>query len=148
MSKVPGLSIVRIRTFTAEHIVLCMGADSPAFKGCCQDLGCQVTSGQLSVLPQTTELAALRKALNYSGYVTPLIEGRQYLGAGFEPTADTSVSQKAHLHNLALMPVELRSLAGQPFGWDGRTSRRLAYPDRLPVKLLHRLICCYTERGV
>ena len=31
------------------------------------------------------------------------------------------------------MPVELRSLAGQPFVWDGRTSRRLAYPDRLPL---------------
>ena len=31
------------------------------------------------------------------------------------------------------MPVELRALAGQPAGWEGRTSRRLSYPDRLPL---------------
>ena len=91
------------------------------------------TDGQLSVLPKTTELAALQQALNYSGYVTPLIEKQQYLGAGFDPTANTAVSQKGHFHNLELMPVELRQLAGQSSGWQGRTSRRLAYPDRLPV---------------
>ena len=123
------------RSFRADHIVLCMGADlPPLLKTIGYDLGtCQVTSGQLSVLPQTTGLASLRKALNYSGYVTPLIERRQYLGAGFDPTADTAVSQKSHFHNLALMPVELRALAGQPSGWEGRTSRRLSYPDRLPL---------------
>ena len=123
------------RTFKADHIVLCMGADlPPLLKSFGHDLGTnQITSGQLSVLPKTTELAALQHALNYSGYVTPLIAGRQYLGAGFNPTADTSVSQKGHFHNLALMPVELRALAGQPSGWEGRTSLRLAYPDRLPV---------------
>ena len=123
------------RTFKAEHIVLCMGADLPSFlKAISHDLGAsQVTSGQLSILPKTTGLAALQKALNYSGYITPIIRGRQYLGAGFDPTVDTAVSQKGHFHNLALMPVELRALAGQPSGWEGRTSRRLAYPDRLPV---------------
>ncbi len=122
-------------SFKAEHIVLCMGADLPLLlEAIGYDLGMyQVTSGQLSILPKTTELAALQIALNYSGYTTPLIEGRQYSGAGFEPTADTAVSQKAHLHNLELMPVELRQLAGQPSGWQGRTSRRLAYPDRLPL---------------
>ena len=69
------------RSFRADHIVLCMGADlPPLLKTIGYDLGtCQVTSGQLSVLPQTTGLASLRKALNYSGYVTPLIERRQYL---------------------------------------------------------------------
>ena len=84
-------------------------------------------------MPKTTKLAALQIALNYSGYTTPLIEGEQYLGAGFDPTADTAVSQKGHLHNLELMPVELRQLAGQTSEWQGRTSRRLAYPDRLPM---------------
>ncbi len=123
------------RTFLADHVVLCAGADFPELlKTIGYDLGVyQVTSGQLSILPKTTELAALQIALNYSGYTTPLIDGQQYLGAGFDPTADTAVSQKGHLHNLELMPVELRQLAGQPSGWQGRTSRRLAYPDRLPV---------------
>ena len=123
------------RTFLADHVVLCAGADFPELlKTIGYDLGVyQVTSGQLSILPKTTELAALQIALNYSGYTTPLIEGQQYLGAGFDPTADTAVSQKGHLHNLELMPVELRQLAGQPSGWQGRTSRRLAYPDRLPL---------------
>ena len=123
------------RTFLADHVVLCAGADFPELlKTIGYDLGVyQVTSGQLSILPKTTELAALQIALNYSGYTTPLIDGQQYLGAGFDPTADTAVSQKGHLHNLELMPLELRQLAGQPFGWQGRTSRRLAYPDRLPV---------------
>ena len=123
------------RTFLADHVVLCAGADFPELlKTIGYDLGVyQVTSGQLSILPKTTELAALQIALNYSGYTTPLIDGQQYLGAGFDPTADTAVSQKGHLHNLELMPLELRQLAGQPYGWQGRTSRRLAYPDRLPV---------------
>ncbi len=123
------------RTFMADHVVLCAGADFPKLlETIGYDLGVyQVTSGQLSILPKTTELAALQIALNYSGYTTPLIEGQQYLGAGFDPTADTAVSQKGHLHNLELMPVELRQLAGQPSGWQGRTSRRLAYPDRLPL---------------
>jgi len=123
------------RTFMADHVVLCSGADFPELlETIGYDLGVyQVTSGQLSILPKTTELAALQIALNYSGYTTPLIEGQQYLGAGFDPTADTAVSQKGHLYNLKLMPVELRELAGEPSKWQGRTSRRLAYPDRLPL---------------
>ena len=123
------------RTFMADHVVLCAGADFPKLlETFGYDLGVyQVTSGQLSILPKTTDLAALQIALNYSGYTTPLIEGHQYLGAGFDPTADTAVSQKGHFHNLELMPVELRQLAGQPSEWQGRTSRRLAYPDRLPL---------------
>ena len=123
------------RTFPTDHIVLCAGADLPELlETIGYDLGVyQVTSGQLSILPKTTELAALQIALNYSGYTTPLIEGEQYLGAGFDPAADTAVSQKGHLHNLELMPVELRQLAGLASEWQGRTSRRLAYPDRLPL---------------
>jgi len=123
------------RTFKADHIVLCAGADlPPLLKTVGHDLrACQVTSGQLSILPKTTDLAALQIALNYSGYTTPLIEGHQYLGAGFDPTADTEVSQKGHIHNLELMPVDLRNFAGQSSGWHGRTSRRLACPDRLPL---------------
>ena len=123
------------RTFKADHIVLCTGADLPSLlKTIGHDLGkFQVTSGQLSILPKTTELAALKLALNYSGYTTPLIKGRQYMGAGFDPTADNAVSQLGHLRNLELMPAELRQFAGQSTGWHGRTSRRLAYPDRLPV---------------
>ena len=133
-----GAWIVRCddgRTFKADHVVLCTGADLPQLlKTVGYELGvCQITSGQLSILPKKTELAALQIALNYSGYTTPLIEGRQYLGAGFDPTVDTAVSQKGHLHNLELMPVELRQIAGQPYEWQGRTSRRLAYPDRLPL---------------
>ena len=123
------------RTFEAEHIVLCTGADlPPLLKIIGHDLGvCQITSGQLSILPKTTELSALQMALNYSGYLTPVLNNHQYLGAGFDPIADTIVSQKGHLHNLELMPVSLRQLAGQSCGWEGRKSRRLAYPDRLPV---------------
>ena len=116
------------RTFMADHVVLCAGADFPKLlETIGYDLGVyQVTSGQLSILPKTTELAALQIALNYSGYTTPLIEGQQYLGAGFDPTADTAVSQKGHLHNLELMPVELRQFAGQPS--DGRAEHHDALP--------------------
>ena len=123
------------RTFEAEHIVLCTGSDLPVLlKIIGHDLGpCQVTSGQLSILPKTTELSALQVALNYSGYLTPVVNNHQYLGAGFNPMEDAVALQKDHLQNLELMPVGLRHLAGQPSGWQGRTSRRLAYPDRLPV---------------
>ena len=123
------------RRFTADHLVFCSGADLPSLLQLVnQDLGpYQVTSGQLSDLPSTTSLAPSRIALNYSGYLTPVIEGRQYLGAGFDPTGDTAVTAAGHLHNLELMPSELRDLAGDPSAWRGRTSRRLAYPDRLPL---------------
>ena len=115
--------------------MFCSGADLPSLLQLVnQDLGpYQVTSGQLSDLPSTTSLAPSRIALNYSGYLTPVIEGRQYLGAGFDPTGDTAVTAAGHLHNLELMPSELRDLAGDPAAWRGRTSRRLAYPDRLPL---------------
>mgnify|MGYP001288789503 CR=1 FL=1 len=123
------------RIFEADHIVLCTGAElPPLLKIIGHDLGaCQITSGQLSILPKTTKLSALQMALNYSGYLTPLVNNRQYLGAGFDPTEDTAVSKKGHLHNLKLMPVSLQQLAEQPSEWEGRTSLRLAYPDRLPV---------------
>ena len=123
------------RRFTADHLVFCSGADLPSLLQLVnQDLGTyQVTSGQLSELPSTTSLASSQIALNYSGYLTPVIEGRQYLGAGFDPTGDTAVTKAGHLHNLDLMPSELQGLAGDPSGWRGRTSRRLAYPDRLPL---------------
>lgn len=123
------------RQFRAEHLVFCAGADLPSLLRLVdQDLGpCQVTSGQLSYLPPTSKLALVRMALNYSGYLTPVIDNRQYLGAGFDPTADLAVTQAGHLHNLDLMPAELRGLAGSLSDWQGRTSRRLAYPDRLPL---------------
>lgn len=123
------------RQLTAGHLVFCSGADLPVLLGLVdQDLGsCQVTSGQLSDLPSTTPLAKAQIALNYSGYLTSVIEGRQYLGAGFDPTGDMAVTKAGHLHNLQLMPAELRRLAGDPANWQGRNSRRLAYPDRLPV---------------
>ena len=123
------------RRFTADHLVFCSGADLPALLQLVnQDLGpYQVTSGQLSDLPSVTSLAASQVALNYSGYLTPVIEDRQYLGAGFDPTGDIAVTEAGHLHNIELMPHELRRLAGDPSGWRGRTSRRLAYPDRLPL---------------
>ena len=123
------------RRFTAEHIVFCVGSDLPALLQLAgTDLGpCQITSGQLSYLPATTELAAARMALNYSGYLTPVIQACQYLGAGSDPSADSTVTEAGHLHNLQLMPSDLRDLAGHHKKWRGRTSRRLAYPDRLPV---------------
>ena len=62
------------RIFEADHIVLCTGADlPPLLRIIGHDLGkSQVTSGQLSILPKTTELSALQVALNYSGYLTQL----------------------------------------------------------------------------
>ena len=81
------------------------------------------------------------EALRWRGLIHDIMpETEDYLNAnqvtgyiGFDPTADTAVSQKGHLYNLELMPVELRELAGEPSKWQGRTSRRLAYPDRLPL---------------
>ena len=98
------------RRFTARSSCVLFGADLPSLLQLVnQDLGpYQVTSGQLSDLPSTTSLAPSRIALNYSGgYLTPVIEGRQYLGAGFDPTGDTAVTAAGHLHNLELMPSEL-----------------------------------------
>ena len=121
------------RIFEADHIVLCTGADLPPLLQIIgHDLGvCQVTSGQLSILPKTTELSALQVALNYSGYLTPVVIIIS-IWCGFNPPEDTAVTQKGHIHNLELMPVNFGSLRGNHL-MGGQISRRLAYPDRLPV---------------
>ncbi len=120
---------------TATDIVLAMGSGLPQFleQFRLPSLKLQVTSGQLSFLPSNTKLSALECSLQYGGYVTPMIEGIQALGASFDLSDTMQLTKKAHLHNISLLPTELQKLLPDSLELTGRVSRRLASQDRGPL---------------
>jgi tRNA 5-methylaminomethyl-2-thiouridine biosynthesis bifunctional protein len=122
-------------SFTAKNVILCGGAGAEALirsAGIITDR-LQVTSGQISLMPEHTSLSALSKTLNYGGYLIPVRHQGQICGASFSLSATTDITVEAHHHNLALMPEQLHSLAGDVDEFLGRTSLRLAVTDRLPL---------------
>ena len=120
---------------TATDIVLAMGSGLPQFleQFSLPSLKLQVTSGQLSFLPSNTKLSTLECSLQYGGYVTPMIEGIQALGASFDLSGTMQLTKKAHLHNISLLPTELQKLLPDSLELTGRVSRRLASQDRGPL---------------
>ncbi len=129
------LDITNGGTLSASHIIYCSGADLHCSAGADKLAAgrLQITSGQLSYLPASTGFSGLKTALNYSGYILPCYDGRQIIGAGFDHDATQDVTLAGHLQNLELLPQSLRPLAGAADSWQGRRSRRLATPDRLPL---------------
>ena len=121
--------------FNASHIIYCGGAATPQLigSGFLPKKRFQITSGQLSYMPQNTALSSLKMAINYSGYLLPCGAGVQIAGAGFDPDERREVTKEGHLQNLALMPEALKSLAASPDSYSGRRALRLAVADRLPV---------------
>ena len=123
------------RVYTATDIVLAMGSGLPQFleQFCLPLLKLQVTSGQLSFLPRNTKLSTLECSLQYGGYLTPMIDGIQALGASFDLSATMQLTKKAHLHNVSLLPKEIQKLVPDSLELKGRVSQRLASQDRGPL---------------
>jgi tRNA 5-methylaminomethyl-2-thiouridine biosynthesis bifunctional protein len=121
--------------FKASHIIYCGGAATPQLinDSIVPKKRFQITSGQLSYMPQDTALSPLKMAINYSGYLLPCGAGVQIAGAGFDPHQGAEVTKEGHMQNLALMPEKLQSLAASPDSYSGRRALRLAVADRLPV---------------
>ena len=121
--------------FTASHIIYCGGAATPQLinDGIVPKKRFQITSGQLSYMPQDTALSPLKMAINYSGYLLPCGAGMQIAGAGFDTHEGAEITKEGHLQNLALMPEILQSLAASPDSYSGRRALRLSVADRLPV---------------
>ena len=123
------------RVYAATDIVLAIGSGLPQFleEFFLPSLKLQVTSGQLSFLPSNTELSKLKCSLQYGGYLTPMINGIQALGASFDLSGTMQLTKKAHLYNLSLLPTELQKLVPDGRELKGRVSRRLASQDRWPL---------------
>ena len=123
------------RLYKATDIVLAIGPGLPQFleEFGLPSLKLQVTYGQLSFLSSDTKLSKLQCSLQYGGYLTPMIDGIQALGASFDLSEIMQVTQKAHLHNIRLLPTELQKLLPDSLELKGRVSKRLASQDRGPL---------------
>ena len=64
-------------------------------------------------------------ALNFGGYLARLPE-QVMLGASYDFTLSDRVLERAHRHNLALLPEQLHHLIDTDIsGWQGRVANRL-----------------------
>lgn len=114
---------------------LACGADIPALlaRSNLPEMACQISAGQVSVWEEAGPLSISRRAVNYGGYMTPQIDGKQYFGASFNRDGQTHVTAEGHQHNLDLLPEEWRALAPDITKAEGRLSYRLSTKDRMPV---------------
>ena len=72
-------------------------------------------------------------ALNFGGYLARLPE-QVMLGASYDFTLSDRVLERAHRHNLALLPEQLHHLIDTDIsGWQGRVANRLATEFRMPL---------------
>ena len=88
-----------------------------------------IAKGQDSAL----NLSNLKIGVNYGGYMTPPINGRQYLGASFNRDGQKRVTLDGHQHNIDLLPPEWQQMAPDITKAAGRLSHRLSTKDRMPV---------------
>ncbi len=124
-----------IGSFTARQVILCGGAGAQALirSATMGTNKLQITSGQISIMPDCSGLSVITRALNYGGYLLPARASSQICGASFAPSAKTDITNDGHQHNLALMPELLQAQAPATSRFSGRTSLRLAATDRLPL---------------
>ncbi|MEO9899639.1 FAD-dependent 5-carboxymethylaminomethyl-2-thiouridine(34) oxidoreductase MnmC [Nisaea sp.] len=96
--------------------------------------------GQVSEAPATGAGRALKCALSWSGYLSPVRDGRHMLGATNDRTNRIggdwgwAVLEEDHRHNHGNMPESLAHLVDKPdAAWSGRARLRSATPDRVPL---------------
>lgn len=96
--------------------------------------------GQVSEVPATDAGHALKCALSWSGYLSPVRDGRHMLGATNDRNNKIGddwgwvVLEEDHRHNYENMPDYLTHLVDEPnASWSGRARLRSATPDRVPL---------------
>ena len=149
-------------------LFLACGADIPKILNAASlpEMQFQISAGQVSSWRQediaqddrsTDRLSDVKIGVNYGGYMTPPINGRQYLGASFNRDGQREVTQEGHQHNIDLLPPEWQKMAPDITKADGRLSYRLSTKDRMPVcgsvtkgqgELPFYILCALGARGM
>ena len=123
------------RQFNYEQIVVATGAGLPeslrqlAIEG----IRIDITTGQVSHIPQQAALVPLTAGLSFGGYLTPSLNGFHELGATFDRSGQGINDADAFCHNRNLLPPALKDLLKYSGGCPGRTSQRASTPDRNPI---------------
>jgi tRNA 5-methylaminomethyl-2-thiouridine biosynthesis bifunctional protein len=123
------------RQLTCDQLVIAAGADLVALHQmlAIQGIAIDVSSGQVSHVPETAALAGLRAGITFGGYLTPARDGFHELGATFDRDGNTEILASAHHHNKQLLPDELGNGLPDPASYGARVSRRASTADRNPV---------------
>ena len=131
----PTLLLETGERISADLIFVACGADIPAIlsQSHLPEMAFQVSAGQVSHWSCDSAFHMVKLGINYGGYVTPVIAGKQYFGASFNRDGQNAVNLDGHLHNLDLLPPEWRDKAPPAELAEGRLSHRLSTKDRMPV---------------
>ena len=124
------------QVLAADMVFLACGADIPKLLAHSDlpEMDFQISAGQVSWWQKhESQLADVRLGVNYGGYMTPVIDGRQYFGASFNRDGQEAVTPEGHQHNIDLIPEKWQSLAPDIKAAEGRLSYRLSTKDRMPV---------------
>jgi len=126
-------------TISADMVVVAMGAGLPLLTHPKKKVlpGFQVTAGHVSHIPDHLFVAP-DSGMSFGGYMARTRDGSTALGASFDhhdpilPLPE--LDEMAHRANLALLPASMMPfLSSKLSNWGGRTSLRLASPDRQPL---------------
>jgi len=123
------------RQLICDQLVVAAGADLAVLHQmlAIQGIAIDVTSGQVSHVPETVALAGLRAGISFGGYLTPAQDGFHELGATFDREGNIEILASAHLHNKQLLPHGLGDSLPDPASYGARVSRRASSADRNPV---------------
>ena len=69
-----------------------------------------ISTGQVSHIPQQPALDALKAGLSYGGYLTPCHNGFHELGATFDRNGQVVGDHDAFCHNRDLLPPSLKDI--------------------------------------
>lgn len=120
---------------TADDIIIAMSHGSRTVD-ICGWLPLQSLRGQITALRPTTESAKLNHVICHEGYITPAVDGLQYIGATFQKeapaTPDTRPQDDAE--NIARLNAYLPQLGiDESHIAASRSGYRAATPDKLPM---------------
>ena len=123
------------RRVSCDQLAFAGGADLDALNRLLAVTGIAVdiTSGQVSHVPETANLFGLRAGISYGGYLTPAKDGYHELGATFDRSAETEILESAHYHSRDSLPAGLAIQMPDPKAYGARVSRRASTPDHNPV---------------
>jgi tRNA 5-methylaminomethyl-2-thiouridine biosynthesis bifunctional protein len=120
-------------------VVILAGANECRRFGQMIHLPLEPVRGQVTLLPATSESAALKAVICTEGYISPARQGQHCTGASFAPN-DTALDVRAedHAQNLAMLkqlsPTLHQALAlSSPANLLGRAALRCTTPDYLPM---------------
>lgn len=119
----------------ADDIVIALGNQSREISQSGW-LPLQSLRGQISYIAPTETSTKLRHVICHDGYITPPVDGVQYIGATFqkEPCAPPALRSEDHAENIEKLGRHLPDLhLGIESVTGGRTGYRAATPDRIPM---------------